>query len=176
MYKKGKIYILRSLDTDLVYIGSTVQTLEKIREVQVNNYKKWKNNSSINRKCFEIIKFNNFCIELIEEYPCESKIQLDTREEEIKLKFVNCCNKKKIRAKISVLPSPRQKRDKVYYENNIDRIRERKRLHYHATKLINKAYHEANKVKVTCECGAIVSKSNHTRHKKSLKHLKLISI
>ena len=68
-YQNGKIYSIRSyLRPDLVYIGSTVQSLA----VRFGGHKSKSNTCSSK----EIVALGDAYIELIEEYPCENRIQL----------------------------------------------------------------------------------------------------
>lgn len=81
-YSKGKIYCLRSHQTDNVYIGSTIQTLAKRKGGHISAY-----NSYLKKKCswmtsFDIVKYGDFYIELIEDYPCENKQHLEKKEGE----------------------------------------------------------------------------------------------
>ena len=79
-------------------------------------------------------------------------------------------------------------RTKEWYEANKEAILERKKEWYEANKEAilerNKEYNETNKeaiseykkAKITCTCGAIISKRNKSRHIKSNKHLPLADI
>jgi hypothetical protein len=87
-YSKGKIYSIRSHQTDDIYIGSTVTTLS----LRLSEHKsKYKHNilSSASR---ELLKYDDVYIELIEEYPCDNKEQLNKREGE-HIRNNKCVNK-----------------------------------------------------------------------------------
>ena len=75
-YKNGKIYKLWSLEGDDIYIGSTINSLHK----RLFHHKKPSNNCR-SKLLFE--KYKEVKIELIEEYVCENKAQLNRREGEI---------------------------------------------------------------------------------------------
>ena len=77
-YKKGKVYALRAPDTDEVYIGSTCQVLSKRIVQHRNDYKKGADNTSK-----RMMARKGVYIELIEEFPCDNKEQLNRREGEI---------------------------------------------------------------------------------------------
>jgi len=79
-YINGKIYCLRSHKTDNIYIGSTIQTLSK----RLHKHKSEKYN--------ELSKYDDVYIELIEEYPCNNKIELNKKEGE-HIRANNCVNK-----------------------------------------------------------------------------------
>lgn len=91
-YSNGKIYALKSKQTDEVYIGSTVQTLSIRLSDHKTNYKMWLNGKYHYVSSFEICKYDDCFIELIEEYPCKTKEELFKREGEIQ-KQIKCINK-----------------------------------------------------------------------------------
>ena len=85
-YQQAKIYKLWCPDNDLVYIGSTVQTLAQ---------RKGKHKQDTNKQsCRSYLLFESGSevkIELIEKFPCDDKMELLKREGEWirKLKCVN---------------------------------------------------------------------------------------
>jgi len=86
MYSEGKIYRLYSKEGDKCYIGSTIQPLW--RRLQVHKY--------IGNRCRSKELFNLYnCIEieLLEEYPCDTRHQLETREKAYIQMYDNCVNK-----------------------------------------------------------------------------------
>lgn len=90
-YKLSKIYAIRSHQTDLIYIGSTTQSLA----VRLAEHKRdIKNRIGKRQPCSskEILKYEDVYIELIEEYPCENKEQLNKKEGE-HIRANNCVNK-----------------------------------------------------------------------------------
>jgi predicted GIY-YIG superfamily endonuclease len=62
----GKIYIIKSKQTNKVYIGSTVDTLKERFRI----HKKNKDCSSV-----EMLKYSDATIELLECYECENKTE-----------------------------------------------------------------------------------------------------
>jgi len=119
MYQNGKIYKLWCMETDLIYIGSTCNHLYK----RLSEHKK-KTNTCNSKKLFELS--NNVKIELIEEYACNNKMELNRKEgEHIRLNKEKCINK---------IIAGRTKKE--YYEKNKDEII-----------LKNKEYYEKNKEK-----------------------------
>jgi hypothetical protein len=197
-YNKGKIYTIRCrTDETLIYVGSTIQPLS----VRIGGHK----NSSkdvkySNRLLYKTINNNwdDWYIELYEDYPCENKEQLCKREGEI-IREIGTLN-------VVINGRTRQEyyennKDKLldyhkeYYENNKDKLldydkiyrneNKDKLLNYH--KDYHKEYYENNKEKykeyynnkkeqITCECGCILTKSSLLSHKKSLKHLNSLNI
>ena len=92
----GKIYTIKChSDPSLIYVGSTCITLEERLKQHKKDYKKWMQNvekySYITS--FELLKYDDYFIELLEEYPCEKLDELRQREGEFirELKCVNKC-------------------------------------------------------------------------------------
>lgn len=75
-YKNGKIYKLTSPNTHMIYIGSTIQPLETRFIIHRHETKHNKGNSSAN-----MFIWGDPQIELIENYPCNSKKELLLREQ-----------------------------------------------------------------------------------------------
>ena len=187
-YQKGKIYKLWSPQgtEDEIYIGSTRDELR----FRKSNHKK-KNNRCQSKILFE--KYDDIRIEVIEEYPCNSKAELEKKEGEY-IRNNKCLNK--------YIPN---RTIKEWREDNKEKIKEYKKKHYKNNKQsilehhknnkeklteYKKEYRENNKEKikeynkeyyknktiekVTCECGCIIRKDGLKDHKKTLKHIKLM--
>ena len=74
---KGKIYIIRSHQTNDVYYGSTIQKYLSKRMCQHKEiYKLYLKNEINFITSFDIIKFEDAYIELVEEIEFENKEQL----------------------------------------------------------------------------------------------------
>jgi hypothetical protein len=82
-YSKGKIYKLWSPQGGEKYIGSTTETLARRKQT----HKRLNCSSKI---LFE--KYDDVRIELIEEYPCKNKMELNRREGE-HIRNNDCVNK-----------------------------------------------------------------------------------
>ena len=80
-FQKGKIYMLWSVLGDQKYYGSTVQTLGQRMSGHRNDYKTKKRICS-SFKLFDLYGVKNCQIELVLEYPCNSKSELDRKEGE----------------------------------------------------------------------------------------------
>lgn len=93
-FANGKIYkITNSTDTQY-YIGSTCETLSNRFNRHKSKYKTYYHNGSV-FKLFDKYGIENCKIELIENYPCDNKKQLHSREGQIiKQYFDKCVNKK----------------------------------------------------------------------------------
>lgn len=92
-YSNGKIYSIRSYQTDAVYIGSTCLPLYKRLYKHRDNFNRWKDGKQSYTTSYEILKYDDAFIELIEDYPCERKEQLNRREGEIIRETENTVNK-----------------------------------------------------------------------------------
>ena len=93
-YSRGKIYKITSPNTDKIYIGSTISPLRNRFYIHVRDYNKWfANNSSTYCSSYKIIKEGDAKIELIEEFPCDSRLDLQAREEYWRHQFIDiACN------------------------------------------------------------------------------------
>tara|TARA_R110000782_G_scaffold136576_2_gene229012 strand:+ start:1878 stop:2378 length:501 start_codon:yes stop_codon:yes gene_type:complete len=82
-YQNGKIYKIIDNTNGNIYIGSTAEpTLARRLAGHVGTYKhKVKTGKGANCKSFEIIQNGDYRIILIEDYPCDSKDQLNQREQ-----------------------------------------------------------------------------------------------
>ena len=87
-YAEGKIYAIKSPETDKVYIGSTTQSLNK-RFIQ-HKHDAAKGSSC---KSKEVFQYKDPYIELIENYSCKTIEELNTREAEIMKITPNIINK-----------------------------------------------------------------------------------
>lgn len=169
-YQNGKIYSIRSHSRpDLVYVGSTIQPLS----VRLGGHKKPSNQSTSK----QIIVLGDSYIELIENYSCNSREELDRREGEV-IRSMDCVNKRIA-----------GRTQKEYYQDNADTIIERcnqynkvnadKIKQYYqdnADKVLQqqKQYRQDNadkiKQKLECECGGKYTHQHKARHLKTKKH------
>ena len=80
-YKKGKVYSIRSHNCPEYYVGSTCLSLADRLRSHCDGYKIYlKNNTSRFTKSYDILEKGDYYIELLEEYPCNSKAELERRE------------------------------------------------------------------------------------------------
>jgi len=158
-YKRGKIYTIRCRNDDtLIYVGSTIQKLS--RRIALHRQDK---TCSLNQKVDG--DWDNWYIELYEEYPCNNIEELNKREGEV-IREVATINKK---------ISGRSKKE--YYNENKDVLKEKNKIY----REINKDYilerakeyqdlnkdkiQERNKIKCECPlCGMLVRKYDLKRH------------
>ena len=92
-YKNGKIYTIRSYQTDDIYVGSTLQTLTKRLSKHKDSFKNWNNGKYHYVSSFELIKYDDVYIELIELFPCSSKMELNRREGQL-IRSMDCLNRR----------------------------------------------------------------------------------
>jgi hypothetical protein len=95
-YQNGKIYTIRSPHTEKYYIGSTI---EKYLSSRLNghkaSFKSYINGNCNNLTSFQILELGEAYIELLEIFPCSSKLELHKREGElIREHKDNCVNRK----------------------------------------------------------------------------------
>ena len=89
-YSKGKIYLLEC--DDLIYVGSTVETLETRLSKHKNTYNNWKYNNSAKCSSYKLFEKNKpINIILLLEYPCGSKRELEELEQHY-INELDCVN------------------------------------------------------------------------------------
>jgi hypothetical protein len=92
-YKNGKIYKLVSFNTERVYIGSTCEKLSVRKAKHKSHYKQYFNGKGQRITSFEIVKYDDFDIILLEYYSCDTKEQLHARERYYIENTANCVKK-----------------------------------------------------------------------------------
>ena len=160
-YQNGKIYKVVCLDTGRIYIGSTYLTLEHRLKIHETDYKTYLNGNINFKYSYDIIKDGNYTIELIEDYPCNNRTELERQEglhqrKAIADDNVVCINK-------NIAGRTRQEynadnreimlnKQKIYRENNREVLLEKK------------------KEKFNCECGGKYTRTHKAEHLKSNRH------
>jgi len=192
-YQNGKIYRIVCQTTGKIYIGSTIKPLNDRLSRHKYDYtnfligkRKWGCSS------FEIINGDNYTIELIELFPCNSKFELYKREGEHQLK-TECVNKNIAGRtdreyyqdnKLKILTEL-----KSQYQDNKDAILERNSRYYQANKEAiaeqRKQYRQENKEKhdkqrkcyeekmgqrIDCPCGGKTTLRSQKIHEQTAKH------
>ncbi len=116
-YQRGKIYKLISNQTDLVYYGSTIEErLTNRLGGHRCSYRNWLNDKKNYMTSFEIIKYDDCKIILVENFPCNTKYELTAREQ-FYIDNNLCCNKNKAPTGLPLACAKKQ-----YYEDNKDKI------------------------------------------------------
>jgi len=148
-YHNGKIYIIRSPQTDNVYIGSTCGPLSKRLHKHKNHYKRYLEGKHNYVSSYEIVQYDDAYIELVEDFKCERKEQLLKREGEITRatpNTINRCIAGRTREQILQYQSE-------YYQQNREMILQQCAQPY------------------TCYCGTILTYNHKARHERSKKHI-----
>jgi len=79
-YKNGKIYKITSPHTDKIYIGSTKQPLNVRLTKHRHDYKRYCEGKYNYVTSFELIDLGDYQIDLIKNFPCETKKELEQEE------------------------------------------------------------------------------------------------
>jgi len=186
-YHNGKIYTIRSYQTDKYYIGSTTQPLHKRLYEHRSDYKSFLNGNGSSISSFIIIENNDNYIELLEDYACDTKQQLHKREGELIRKHHKHCINKVIAGRTQKEWEIEHKeyiknRQHTYYETHKESIKlmvkTYSQVHSNEIKLKKKAYAVENMEKLKlhrtevmhCECGNTYTRHHKARHLQSKKH------
>lgn len=171
-YQNGKIYAIRSNETDDVYIGSTCLSLAKRLYKHRDYMRQYTKAGTHYMTSFKILEYADHYIELIELYPCNSKMELERREGQIMREHDTRVNKH--------LPG---RDEKEYRETNKERIAAYGKIYRDDNKeqlaARHKIYREANKEqivarksqKIYCLCGKTHNRDDAARHKRSIYHI-----
>ena len=162
-YNKGKIYQIEPIqehDENDKYIGSTTKTYLSERMAQHRyGYNKYKSNNLQRSTLYDI--FDKYGIEnckiiLKEEYSCNTKDELLSRESYY-VRNELCINKRI--------------EDRTTEEKRIrNNVLKKKTYYRHKEEYLTK-----QKEKDVCECGCTVNHGKMARHKKTKKHIDLMN-
>ena len=206
-YQLGKIYKLYSNQQNITYIGSTAMYyLSQRLAKHISTYKQYLKNKASCSTSFKILECEDYKIELLEDYPCANRNQLEKREGYY-IKNNECVNK--------VIPGRTdaeyrednkehiKERTNQYLTKNKDKIKEKKQKWYHDNKErvleqkqeyniknkehkkeYDKEYRTNNKdkinanasEKITCECGCQVRRDYLAKHFKTKNHIRLMDL
>jgi hypothetical protein len=162
-YHNGKIYTIRSYQTDKFYIGSTCSPLHK----RFYEHTHIKNTSSK----ILIENYNDCYIELLENFKCESRIELIKREGELIRENLNNVINKSIAGRTTKQYQIENKEKYTEY-NKQYKIKNKEKCRQYTKKYNNKEKIKAlNKVKFVCECGGTYTNQHKKRHFKTKKHI-----
>jgi len=154
-YENGKIYRISCLDTGKYYIGSTIRTIEERLYKHKHSYKYYLNGKYHYVSSFDVLENNNYVIELVEEYSCNNKRELNQRESIYIKKCIDdelCVNKRRAFITDEERKEYDKKYGKEYNRKNSYIILERRKLKYN------------------CLCGLNIIKNNFRQHLKSKNH------
>ena len=137
-YAGGKIYSIRSPQTDKYYIGSTCLELCKRLYSHRKNYEYNVRNKRTYTTSYEIIKYEDHYIELIELYPCTTKAELLKREGELQRLH-----------KDDIVNNNIAGRGRAEYkEEHKEETKTYNKQHYQDIKVYHKEYRETHKDKI----------------------------
>lgn len=173
-YRNGKIYKIPDIGYTKCYVGSTYQELSQRMAQHRIDYKRYLNGKRIgisSVQLFDEFGLEHCKIELLEEYPCENKQQLNKREGEY-IKKIKCVNK---------LIAGRN--DREYYQDNKEKMKQYREDNKEHVIQYRKQYKEENKEKIleqskqyrqdkssvpfTCLCGCTITRVSLSKHMKT---------
>ena len=170
-YQNGKIYKIKSNETEQVYIGSTCATLNDRLCKHKSAFKTKRCNSTSK----ELLKYADASIELIENFPCTTKRELQFREGEIIKETPNCVNTQiegRTMAEYRLDNADKLKQYSADYREQHREIlnKKHKDWYYSAKGRANLEQRKAKvNVKVVCPiCSKECSKSNLSQHIKTI--------
>ena len=151
-FQNGKVYTIRSHQTEEFYIGSTCQKLADRFGNHKAKFKRYQNGKGNYVTSFKMLEYPDARMELLENCPCNDKNELTRREGEIIRATPNCVNKN--------IPGRTKKQ---YRQANAEHIKE-----------TMKQYRQANthkiKQKHDCPCGGKYTTAGKSQHLKTKKH------
>ncbi|MFY8161327.1 MAG: GIY-YIG nuclease family protein [Candidatus Kapaibacteriota bacterium] len=149
-YSNGKIYKIVDNKSDMIYIGSTCKTLEQRLKSHISNYKKYKSGKYNYVTVFKTLENNDYKIELIKNYSCNSKNDLEREEGQ----FIKDYRNNKLNVVNKLIAGQTHKESCTQYrKNNKNKINE----------------------KHNCLCGGKYTCANKSRHEKSKNHCEFIN-
>ena len=168
-YSKSKVYIITNSIDEETYVGSTTETLKSRLYHHIYNSK----NRPGNNKLYEHMNkhgYQVFSISLLEEYPCNSKSDLELKEAEyIKQKgTLNFYVPKRTKTQWDLdNPGKRKEYHKKWRDEHVE-YRSEYHKEYRKNNLEQLKAYKSEKIK--CECGCEISRGNMITHKNSEKH------
>jgi len=172
-YKEGRIYAIKSKDTNEVYIGSTCKPLKIRMSSHVSEYKNYIKTNDPYKKVtsYKILQYDDAYISLIENFPCDTKRDLLNREGYYIRNTPNVVNIVIEGRTIKEWRTDNAVRLKEYRKEYVAKNPELKK------KWNNKYYHKhLDKIKtyvqqpVQCECKLSMTKGALGAHMKSKSH------
>ncbi len=161
----GRIYKIVSPNTDKVYIGSTIRSLNKRFNNHMSEYRKYVDNTYKKHiRSFDVIACGDASIVLLHERVFEQKSDMYRLEGEFIQSCDGVCNRM---LPGRTLEEKRESQSKYQHDYQ--------KTYYIQNKVqMNNAMCEYRKVKFTCPfCNLILSRGDKTKHDKSKRHLKL---
>lgn len=179
VYQRGKVYKLVADETDLAYIGSTAHPYLCNRlSMHKADYKSHQRGEGPYISSFDIVQYPSVRIELIEEYPCESREELRKREQHWKDEYGDLCVNR-----ISAFRSPEKKAEQarkaaLKYRNKNPELARQRFKDWAAANPEQMAARAAKKVaqeSKPCACGGKFKDHKYASHVKSARHQKYVA-
>ena len=153
-FENAKIYKIVDDTLDMIYVGSTFRTLQQRLKSHETKFKSFKAGKYSFVTSYKILENNNYKIELVKLFPCNTKQELNLEEGKIIKQFrndkLNIVNK-------NIAGRTSKEYDAQYKQNNKTEIN-KKRI-----------------IKHNCGCGSIYRKEDKLRHEKTKKHQNYIN-
>lgn len=159
-YNQGKIYKIVCNNTNKIYIGSTIKKWLCDR-LSGHTFKYRNLKEKCERGVFSIIEGGNYKIELIENFSCNNKKELLTREREIIEEYKLSYN---VVNEINPITTKEEhtKRSLEWLKNNPEK---KKAIHNKSYEKNKEKYNERKRVKVNCpHCNKEMNKHSLKRH------------
>jgi hypothetical protein len=171
-YQNGKVYMIESLEGGCRYYGATTTSLsQRLGKHRSDN--KCRPKKNITSKL--VLNYPDARILLVENYPCNSKTELEAREAQY-IRNNDCVNKK--------IPQRTAKEFKFHYyienkEEILKKHTEYRSTHKPEIKELNRLYRQNNNDrlkafkgrKCICECGKPYTHAHYQRHLRTEQHI-----
>ncbi len=154
----GRIYKILSLQTEKVYVGSTTKTLQQRFKQHRNAFKRYQQAGKGNISSFEILKFEDVMIELLEEKEFEDKNEMHIKERFYIESMNNTVNKNRPLITKEEWKEQNINNSKSYKINNKEKVNAKAREKY------------------VCNCGGKYTRSYKSDHNKSKRHINFITL
>ena len=155
-YLNGKVYAIRSHQTEQVYIGSTVERLSARMSKHRAQYKFYNTGKGHYYTSYKMLDFPDAYVELIEKHPCLCREELERLEGQYIRAEPNAVNR---------IIAGRTKAE--YYKDNAERLKAQEKEYYQNNAVKIRAQ---QKQKHTCPCGGKYTTGGKGRHFKTEKH------
>ena len=146
-YQNGKVYAIRSHQTEDIYIGSTIQPLSVRFRKHEMCYKNHKDGKYGYVTSFKILDHEDAYIELLENYPCNNRNELMRREGEL-IRQMKCVNERVAGRTVKEYYNENKQKRKEYQEENKQKRKEYYIQNKQHIAEKDKEYREKNKHKI----------------------------
>jgi len=172
---KGFIYKLTSSQTEKCYIGSTTNDPQKRLNDHKSNYKYWLNGTGRYNTSYEIVKFGDVAMEILEEVEVESKKELHQIEgiyqRECDETVNKCIAGRTKKEYIEDMKQINPDHCKKLYQRRLERNPNHNKNHYQKYR---EKYLQRTGERVICECGCVLSRGHLPRHQRTQIHISKI--